>query len=89
MGLIRLVVFGFIFLSIVYLAISFYSRSVRREKLEKRWDANPPEGADDAARQEYIDNGMAEYESGFRKKLILLVYVVPTIAVAIIMYAIN
>jgi len=89
MGLIRLVVFGFIFLSIVYLAISFYSRSVRREKLEKRWDANPPEGADDAARQEYIDNGMAEYESSFRKKLILLVYVVPTIAVAIIMYAIN
>jgi hypothetical protein len=33
--LVRLVVFGFLVLSVVYLSIAFYSRSVRREKLEE------------------------------------------------------
>ena len=32
---------------------------------------------------------MAAYQSGFRRKLILLVYVIPTIAVATLIYVIN
>ena len=55
MGLIRLIVLGFVGLSVVYFAISIFSRSIRREKLEKEWDANPPEGGDAAARDVYID----------------------------------
>ncbi len=35
----RLMVLGFVVLTVVYLVVSIYSRSVRREKLEKQWDA--------------------------------------------------
>ena len=42
MALVRLVVFGFIGLTVVYLAVSWYSSSVRREKLENAWDAENP-----------------------------------------------
>ena len=89
MAFVKLFVFGFIFLSVIYLSISVYSRSVRREKLEKRWDANPPEGADAAARDAYIADGMAEYHSGLRRRLIALVYVVPTLVIAVILYITN
>ena len=89
MGFIRLVVLGFIAMTVVYFAISIYSRSIRREKLEDAWDADHPEGGDEAARDAYIENGMTEYENGFRKKLIWLVYVIPTIAVAILLIVMN
>ena len=86
MGLIRLLVFGFIGLSVIYLLISFYSRSVRREKLEKRWDAEPPEGV---GREDYVERGMAEYEAGLRPKLILLVYIIPAVFIAAVLYLTN
>lgn len=89
MGFIRLIVLGFVGLSVVYFAISIFSRSIRRERLEKEWDANPPAGGDTAARDTYIQDGMAEYESGFRKKLIVLVYVIPPLFVVVILYLTN
>lgn len=89
MGLIRLVIFGFILLSLIYFLVSLYSSSVRREKLEKRWDANPPEGADAEARAEFIRKGMAEYRASFRPKLILLVYIIPTVLVIGILVVTN
>jgi len=89
MGFIRLVVLGFIAMTVVYFAISIYSRSIRREKLEDAWDVDHPEGGDEAARDAYIENGMTEYENGFRKKLIWLVYVVPTIAVVVTLIVMN
>lgn len=89
MGLIRLVVFGFLFLSVIYLCISIYSRSVRREKLEKRWAHDHPDGGDAVERQTYIEAGMTQYNNGLRPKLIGLVYVIPTIAVAVILYLTN
>jgi len=89
MGLIRLVVLGFLGLSVVYLAISIFSRSIRREKLEKAWDADHPDGDDMVARDAYVNEGMVEYEGGFRKKLIVLVYVIPPVFVAAILYLTN
>lgn len=89
MGLVRLVVFGFIILSIIYLCISFYSRSVRREKLENEFDANPPEGADATMREAFVAQGMEEYHNSIRPKLIGLVYVVPVVVISCIIYVIN
>ena len=84
MGLIRLVFFGFIGLSVVYFMISVYSKSVRREKLEDRWGEDNPDSKDEAAREAFVDQGMVEYNTGIRPKLILLVYVIPAIIVAVI-----
>jgi hypothetical protein len=86
---VRLAVFGLIFLTAAYFLVSIYSRSVRREKLEKRWDAEHGPGGDMAARDAYIEDGMRAYEKGLRKKLIVLVYVVPIVAVGVLIYLIN
>jgi hypothetical protein len=89
MGFVRLVVVGFVILTVIFVCVSLYSRSVRRERLEKQWDANPPEGADAEARSAYVEQGMAEYFSGFRRRLVLLVYVVPTVVVGVLIYIMN
>ncbi|MBL4812095.1 MAG: hypothetical protein JKX69_07025 [Rhodobacteraceae bacterium] len=89
MGFIRLVVFGFIGLSVIYVCVSFYSGSVRREKLEDEWDENQAAGANQPARDTYIEKGMVEYFNGFRRKLIVLIYIVPAVAVATILYLTN
>jgi len=89
MSFVRLVIFGFLILGVVYVCVSIYSRSVRREKLEKEWDGEPPENATPEARATFIKDGMADYESGLRKKLILLIFVIPPIVVGTIIYFIN
>ncbi|MCB1328947.1 MAG: hypothetical protein KDK28_05635 [Maritimibacter sp.] len=88
-GAIRLIVFGFLALSVVYLAVSFYSRSVRREKLEDRWAEDHPGDDDSLERDAYIEQGMIEYQQGLRRKLILLVYIIPAIAIAVTMFIVN
>jgi hypothetical protein len=89
-GILRILVFAFIGLSVVYVMVSIYSRSVRREKLEKSWDTDPArEGAEKADRDAYIADGMQAYEHGLRKRLIWLVYILPAVAMALIIYFVN
>jgi hypothetical protein len=84
-GLIRLVVFGFIFLTIIYIALSLYSRSVRRRKLSQEWDDEGMEGDKD----DWVRAGLAEYDQSLRRKLILGVYVVPLAVIGTIIYLVN
>lgn len=84
-GMIRLAVFGFLGMTVMYFLLSIYSRSTQREELEKTWDAAQGPGERDA----FIDAGMAAYEKGLRKKLIWLVYVIPTLAVIAAIYLLN
>ncbi|MDP3958848.1 MAG: hypothetical protein Q8Q26_02000 [Pseudorhodobacter sp.] len=84
-GLVYLVVFGFLGLTVVYLLVSVYSRSVRREKLEKRFDAGDGEGDRDA----YIEAGMKAYQHGLRRRLIWLVYIIPMVVVGVTIYFVN
>ena len=50
-GIIRLAFLGLIGLSVLYLVVRTYARSVHRERLEKEWDANPPAGQGASERQ--------------------------------------
>ncbi len=89
MGFVRLVLFGFLAMSVVYLSISVYSRSIRREKLEDAW-AEDNVGSDDmVARDAYVADGITAYNTSFRPKLIGLVYVIPTVIVMTIVYITN
>ena len=81
MGLIRFVIIWAVILTVIYFSISLYSRSVRREKLEDEWNAKNP-GGDQADHDAFVEAGMAEYEQGFRKRLIWLVYIIPTVLAA-------
>ena len=82
MAFVRLVVFGFIALTVVYVLVSLYSRSVRREKLENLWAEEHPGSEDMAARAAFIESGMQRYQNGLRRRLILLVYIIPVLLVA-------
>ncbi len=87
MGFIRLIIFGLLGMTVIYCLVSWYSRSVRLERLEKDWDADPQ--GDDDARSAHIEAGMVSYEKGFRKKLILLIYVVPVVFVTTAFFVTN
>lgn len=85
MNFVRLIVFGFIFLSVVYLLVSIYSRSIRREKLENEWDEKIKQGDRDA----FINEGMKAYEGSLRKKLILLIFIVPICVITVLFVTVN
>lgn len=84
-AIIRLAVFGYIALTILYFLVSIYSRSVRREKLEKKYDAGGIEGE----RDDYIEAGMQAYEHGLRRRLLWLIYIIPTVVIALTVYFVN
>ena len=89
-GWIRLAVFGFVALTLVYVLVSIYSRSVRREWLEKEWDSDPArEGSLPEDRTAVIEAGMIAYRHSLRRKLIVLVYIIPMAIVAITTYLVN
>ena len=79
------IVIAFAVLTVLYLVISVWSRSVRRENLEEEWDEELRDGDRDA----FIEEGMREYDRSFRKKLILGVYIVPMVLVLALVYVIN
>ncbi len=84
-GLIRLAVFGFLALSVVFVCLSFYSRAVRKGKLRTEWEAGPK----DVDEETFLDQGLKEYEGSLRRKLIWGVYVVPIVVIAVIIYLTN
>lgn len=89
-GLLRLIVMGLIALSVIYLVVSWYSRSVRRERLENRADRKISQGRLEPARRDaFIDKGMRAYDRSVRKKLIWGVFVVPIVAVVLVIYVTN
>ncbi|QIE46546.1 hypothetical protein G5B38_14010 [Pseudohalocynthiibacter aestuariivivens] len=85
LALLRLMVFGFLFLSVIYVALSFYSRSVRTGKLRKQWEEEGQPGERDV----FVDAGLKEYDGSVRRKLILLVYIVPITVMSTIIYLTN
>lgn len=90
MGWLRLAFFMYVGLTILYFVTSIYSRSVRREKLEKEWDTDPAkEGLPPADRSLFIESGMQAYEKGLKRQLLWLIYVVPTLGFMTTIYFIN
>jgi Ca2+/Na+ antiporter len=81
----KLLVVGFLFLSVVYICLSLYSRAVRREKLEREWDEEIQQGDRDA----FVTAGLRDYDGSLRRKLILGVYIVPMVVICAIIYFTN
>lgn len=88
-ALLLLAVVGVIGLSVVYLLMWIYARSVRREQLEKDWAADHPDGGDPDAREAFIETGVKDYEPGLRRRLIIFVFILPAVAVAAILFVTN
>lgn len=84
-ALARLLVIGFIVLTVIYVCLSFYSRAVRRGKLEAEWH----EEEQNVDKETFVREGLEDYDSSLRRKLILGVYVVPVVTVGVIIYLTN
>ena len=90
MGWLRLAFFMYVGLTIIYFVTGIYSRSVRREKLEKEWDTDPArEGALREDRTTFIEAGLKAYDGGLKKRLLWLIYILPTIGFLAVIYFIN
>lgn len=85
LALVRLVLLGFVFLTVIYIALSLYSRAVRKSKLRKKWY----DGKQLVDRDTFVQRGLERYDGSIRRKLILGVYVVPMVVVAVIIYLTN
>ncbi len=90
MGWLRLAFVMYVALTLIYFVTSIYSRSVRREKLEKEWDSDPArEGSLPDERAAFVEAGMQAYQKGLKRQLLWLIYVVPTIGFAATIYFVN
>lgn len=81
----KLALFGYLALAVIYWLLSIYSRSVERERLEKAYDHGGITGSRDA----FIAEGMAAYENSLRRRLIWLVFVIPTMVVLALVWILN
>ena len=84
-GLIEAMGFGFIVLTVLYVLVATYARSVERERLERAFDAGGVAGG----RDDFIARGLSDYEHGLRRRLIGLVYVVPLVVIGVTAYLVN
>ncbi|APZ52484.1 hypothetical protein [Salipiger abyssi] len=85
LALLRLLGIGFVLLTVVYVALSLWSRSVRRRKLEQEWD----EAQGPGTRDRFVEEGLKDYDHSLRRKLILGVYILPLCLMALIIYLTN
>jgi hypothetical protein len=67
-ALARLLMLLFFALSIIYIIISIRSRQIRKRKLRSEWREKGQVGAE----EDFLREGLADYDSSLRKKLILL-----------------
>lgn len=81
---IRLVLL-FVILTIVYIALSWYTRWNRGRELRSAFDAT---NETSVSRDQYVANGLAQYQRSIRRRLILGVYLLPmAIVVALLIIA--
>jgi Mg2+/citrate symporter len=84
-GFFKLAVFGLLGLSVLYVALSIYLRSLERERLEKEWDAGGIAGD----RVDHIQRGLASHRHSLRRRLLWLVYIIPIAVVTALVWILN
>lgn len=85
LALLKLIVIGGVVLTVIYIALSLWSRRVRRGKLRREWQDTGRPGDEEA----YVEAGLKEYDASVRRKLILGVYIIPIIVIGVITYLTN
>lgn len=84
-GLIRLSIFGFLILTVIFVLWSVIARRAERRRLAEEWEVEGL-GGEKAA---YVREGLARYERSLRRRLIFGVYLVPLAVIGTIIYVVN
>ena len=85
MGFLWFFLWAYLAMAVVYLLVSVYSRSVRREKLEDEWAEDGQPGP----REDFVEKGLKAYDQSLRRKVIALVFLIPIVLMALITYIQN
>lgn len=78
----RLMGIALVALSVVFVSLWFYARASKREKLEAQWDRDQGPGR----RESFVQAEMMAYEGLLKRKLVWGVYVIPSLALALLIY---
>lgn len=90
MKFIRLIAIVIAIEALFYVLISIYVRSLQRERLEERWDKRHPDRAGHSPeRREFVRKAMVGFDKTLKARLVALVFVLPNIALAAIVYYVN
>lgn len=76
-GLIRAIVIIFLLLTVVYVALSLFSRWRERARLADEYEAQTDLFKQTDTEEAYIARGMTRYNRSLRPKLFLMVYAIP------------
>ncbi|MCY4304798.1 MAG: hypothetical protein OXC62_08505 [Aestuariivita sp.] len=85
LGAIRIIVIVLVVLTVVYVCLSLYIHSLRRQKLEAEWEQQVK--AEDC--ESYVQSELEKGKSAIRRKLLFFVYVIPLSAIIIFIYLTN
>lgn len=72
-------------LTVIYVCLFAYARAVRRERLERQWDADGARGD----RTTFIENRLAAGDASVRRWLVLFVYVIPMSVLIVVVTVLN
>ena len=90
MAIIRLALILFVIEAIFYVLLTVYLRSTKTESLEDEWDRRHPERAGDTEeRRAFVRRSMVGFQKTLKARLVALVFVIPTIAIAVIAWFVN
>lgn len=85
MGFLRLFLMFLIFQTVVFISVYYFLRAARRERLERDY----PDIATERERSAFVDARVRAYAVRIRRWLALVVYGVPWIGLALIIYLTN
>lgn len=90
MAFIRLIAIVIAVEALFYVLISFYLRSTRREQLEKEWaKRHPDRPGRSPERDEFVRRSMRYFHRSIKARLVGLVFILPTIAILVVVYYVN
>ena len=88
-GFLRLMAFWLVFALIARWLLLIYFRSLRREALEKEWDAEQGGPIDAPDRDAFIQAGMAEFERSLQRRLLWGVIILPFVLIGTLLFLMN
>lgn len=90
MGIVRLAAVVFAVEALFYVLLWFYLRSLHRERAEDEWDEqHPGHPGPSPEREAFVNRSTLDFQSSLKMRLVGLVFVVPTLAIAAVIYFVN
>ena len=84
--MIRLLVLSAVVLTIVFVCVDAYLREGKRSELEAKWNSRKASGRAAIAGTDDIEAGVKAYSRSLRRRLVILIYLLPLLLIAAIVY---